>query len=152
MNRARFALAALVAIALATPALAQTQVQISADTFTIEEGRQEAVFTGNVKVTHPTVNVSAEKVVATYGQGGTSDIKSFEATGNVKLETEDQTATGQRAVFTPGDQLLRLTGNVQVSNAAGTVNAEELVVNLATKISTFTASKGGRVTGVFTTQ
>ncbi|WP_449396881.1 hypothetical protein [Devosia riboflavina] len=45
-----------------------------------------------------------------------------------------------------------MTGNVEVSNAAGSVNAQELVVNLATNVSTFTASEGGRVTGVFTTQ
>lgn len=153
MKLRRFALFAILATLFAqAPALAQTQVQISADLFTVEEGRQEAIFTGNVVVKHPTVNVEAEKVVATYGAGGTSDIKSFEATGNVKLETSEQTATGQRAVFTPGDQLLRLTGNVQVTNAAGTVNAEELVVNLATNVSTFTASKGGRVTGVFTSE
>jgi lipopolysaccharide export system protein LptA len=148
----RPALLALV-LGLATlPALAQTPVQISADTFVIEESRSEAVFSGNVIVKHPTVNVWANKVVATYGAGGTSDIKSFEATGKVKLETEDQSATGDRAVFSPGDQLLRLTGNVQVTNANGSVNAQELVVNLETKVSTFTAGQGGRVTGVFTTQ
>lgn len=152
MKLQSFAFLAFVTALLAGPAFAQTQVQISADLFSIEEGRKEAVFTGNVTVKHPTVNVWADKVVATYGEGGTSDIKSFDATGNVKLQTDDQTATGQRAVFTPGDQLLRLTGNVQVTNAAGTVNAGELVVNLATNVSTFTASQGGRVTGVFTTQ
>ncbi|MET0440034.1 MAG: LptA/OstA family protein [Devosia sp.] len=152
MNFSRFALIAVFATLLAAPALAQTDVQISADTFTIEEGTKEAVFVGNVVIKHPTVNVWADKVVATYGDGGTSDIKSFEATGKVKLETDEQTATGDRAVFSPGDQLLRLTGNVEVSNAAGSVNAQELVVNLATNVSTFTASEGGRVTGVFTTQ
>lgn len=148
----RLALIAVFAGVLSVPAMAQTAVQISADSFTIEEGTKEAVFTGNVVIKHPTVNVWAEKVVATYGEGGTSDIKSFEATGKVKLETDEQTATGDRAVFSPGDQLLRLTGNVQVSNAAGNVNAQELVVNLATNVSTFSASEGGRVTGVFTTQ
>jgi lipopolysaccharide export system protein LptA len=152
MNFSRFALIAVFATLLAAPALAQTDVQISADTFTIEEGTKEAVFVGNVVIKHPTVNVWADKVVATYGDGGTSDIKSFEATGKVKLETDEQTATGDRAVFSPGDQLLRLTGNVEVSNAAGSVHAQELVVNLATNVSTFTASEGGRVTGVFTTQ
>lgn len=131
---------------------AQQPVEISADRFTIEEARREAVFTGNVVVKHPTVTVWAPKVVATYGEGGTSDIETFEATGNVKLETSEQTATGERAVFTPADQLLRLTGNVQVINASGTVNASELVVNLATNVSTFTAGQGGRVTGVFTSQ
>ena len=68
------------------------------------------------------------------------------------METSEQTATGQRAVFTPGDQLLRLTGNVIVVNEGGTVNSDELVVNLATNVSTFTSGQNGRVTGIFTSQ
>lgn len=144
---------AFLALALAaTPALAQQEVNITADLFTLDEQTSTAVFTGNVVVVHPTVTVWAPKVVATYGAGGTSDIKTFEATGAVKLETSDQTATGQRAVFTPGDQLLRLTGDVVVVNAGGTVNSDELVVNLETNVSTFTSGQKGRVTGVFTSQ
>ena len=133
-------------------ALAQQKVQITADTFTVTEADQEAVFTGHVVVNHPTVIVHADKVVATYGAGGTSDIKTFEATGNVELKTSDQDATGERAIFTPGDQLLRLTGNVVVTNSGGTVNSSELVVNLQTNVSTFTGGNSGRVTGVFTSQ
>jgi lipopolysaccharide export system protein LptA len=138
----------------ASPAFAQQQpVEITADLFTVEENTQEAVFTGNVIVVHPTVKVWADKVVALYGAGGTSDIRSFEATGGVRLVTSEQDATGDQAVFTPGDQLLRLTGNVQVTNASGTIEAGELVVNLETNVSTFTSrSGGGRVTGVFTSQ
>lgn len=144
---------AFLALALAaTPAFAQQEVNITADLFTLDEQTSTAVFTGNVVVVHPTVTVWAPKVVATYGAGGTSDIKTFEATGAVKLETTDQTATGQRAVFTPGDQLLRLTGDVVVVNAGGTVNSDELVVNLETNVSTFTSGQKGRVTGVFTSQ
>ena len=144
---------AFLALALtATPALAQQKVNITADLFSIDEETRVAVFTGNVVVTHPNVTVWAPKVVATYGEGGTSDIETFEASGNVKLETTEQTATGERAVFTPADQLLRLTGNVVVTNSGGTVNAGELVVNLATNVSTFTSGQGGRVTGVFTSQ
>lgn len=136
----------------AHPALAQQPVEITADLFTVDENSQEAVFTGNVVVIHPSVKVWAEKVVATYGEGGTTDIETFEATGSVRLETPEQNATGDRAVFTPGDQLLRLTGNVQVINSGGTIDAAELVVNLETNVSTFTSSGGGRVTGVFTSQ
>ncbi|UYN98893.1 MAG: hypothetical protein KIT02_13265 [Devosia sp.] len=137
---------------LAGPALSQTQVEISADQLTVEETRSEAVFTGNVKVVHPTVTVWAPRVVAIYGEGGTSDIESFTASGGVRLKTKDQDATGENAVFTPSDQLLRLTGNVKVTNSSGTVNATELVVNLETDVSTFTGGGGGRVTGVFTSQ
>ncbi|GLQ12382.1 hypothetical protein GCM10007913_43150 [Devosia yakushimensis] len=145
-------LLALSLLLLAAPAWAQQKVEITADKFTIEETKREAVFDGNVVVKHPTVTVWAPHVVAVYGEGGTNDIKSFEATGDVKLETKDQVATGERAVFTPADQLLRLTGNVVVTNSGGTVNSPELVVNLETNVSTFTSSSGGRVTGVFNSQ
>lgn len=135
------------------PASAQQPVEITADLFTVDENSSEAVFTGNVVVIHPTVTVWAPKVVAIYGDGGTSDIESFVASGgDVKLQTSDQTATGEQAIFTPGDQLLRLTGDVLVTNASGTVAAPELVVNLETNVSTFTGNQGGRVTGVFTSQ
>lgn len=152
MNVKYFWFFLIAATAISTPAFAQTPVQITADTFVVEESKQEAVFTGNVVVKHPTANVWADKVVATYGEGGTSDIKTFEATGTVKIETDEQTATGEKAIFTPSDQLLRLTGNVEVINSGGTVQAQELVVNLETNVSTFTAGQGGRVTGVFTSQ
>lgn len=142
----------LVLALVAHPALAQQPVEITADLFTVDENTQEAVFTGNVVVIHPSVKVWAAKVVAIYGEGGTTDIESFEATGAVRLETPEQNATGDKAVFTPGDQLLRLTGNVQVINSGGTIDAAELVVNLATNVSTFTSSGGGRVTGIFTSQ
>ena len=130
----------------AAPAFAQQAVNITADHFTLDESTNTAVFTGNVVVVHPTVTVWATKVVATYGEGGTTDLETFDATGDVRLKTIDQDATGQHAVFTPGDQLMRLTGNVVV------VNAEELVVNLETNVSTFTAGQSGRVTGTFSSQ
>ncbi len=146
-------LAPLLALSLlVVPAAAQQKVNITADQFTVDEKTKQAVFNGNVVVVHPSVTVNASKVEAVYGTGGAGDIESFVATGSVKLETPDQTATGDRAVFSPGDQLLRLTGDVKVTNASGTVDAGELVVNLATNVSTFTSSGNGRVTGVFTSQ
>lgn len=143
----------LLALAITLPVAAQSPVEITSDQFVMNEAAREAVFTGNVVVIHPAVTVWAPKVVATYGEGGTSDIETFMASGgNVRLKTKDQDATGDQAVYTPGDQLLRLTGNVVVNNASGTVNATELIVNLATNVSTFTSAGGGRVTGVFTSQ
>lgn len=153
MNGLRPLLALILALVLPLSAQAQSKVEITSDLFVMNEAGQEAVFTGNVVVVHPNVTVWAPKVVATYGEGGTTDIRTFEASGgNVRLKTQDQDATGDRAVFTPADQLLRLTGNVKVNNASGTVDASELVVNLETNVSTFTSSGGGRVTGVFTSQ
>lgn len=153
MSRAWLAPLFLLLAFSASPALAQNKVEISSDLFVMNEESQEAVFTGNVVVKHPVVTVWAPKVIATLGTGGTADIKTFEATGgNVRLLTKDQDATGEHAIYTPADQLLRLTGNVVVKTASGTVNSSELVVNLDTNISTFISTDGGRVTGIFTSQ
>ncbi len=90
MNRPSMIFSAALTLLLAAGAMAQEpagaalavgKVQISADTFTVTETSHEAVFTGNVVVVHPSVTVHADKVVAGYGEGGTSDIKHLRGDG-----------------------------------------------------------------------
>jgi lipopolysaccharide export system protein LptA len=127
-------------------------IKITGDKFVIDDAQRTATFTGKVVVLRTKLTVWAAKVVVDYGTGGPSDIESFTAVGSVRIKTPDQDATGEKAVYDPDTQLLHLTGNVIVINASGTVGSPELVVNLVTNTSTFSASKGsgGRVTGVFT--
>jgi lipopolysaccharide export system protein LptA len=126
------------------------KVSISGDHFTVDDTRHEAVFSGKVVVVQDAVTVHADKVIAHYGAGGATSISTFEALGNVVLITRDQTATGNHATFEPKTHTLVLTGNVVVTNKTGRVQSNRLVVDLRTKKSVFT-SKGGRVTGVFST-
>jgi lipopolysaccharide export system protein LptA len=143
-------LAFLVTLLLAAPALAQSPVEVTADTFVVDQAKSEATFTGNVVITRADLKVWADKVLVTFGKEGLQNIRHITATGNVRLKTETQEATGERASFDPSSQIMRLTGNVTVVNASGTLNGPELVVDLANQTSTFTASGGGRVTGIFT--
>jgi lipopolysaccharide export system protein LptA len=126
------------------------KVSITGDHFAVDDAKHEAVFSGKVVVTQKEVTVHADKVTALFGEGGSSSINTFEASGNVVLITKDQTATGKLAVFEPKTHTLVLTGNVVVTNKTGRVESDKLVVDLSTKKSVFT-SKGGRVTGVFST-
>ena len=141
-------------LVLVPPAGAEEKdpVKITADQFVIDDTAHLATFTGKVIVKRSTsLTVWAPKVVVDYGDGGPSNIKSFVATGGVRIKTTDQDATGDKAVYDPDKQILRLTGNVMVTNSTGTVGGPELVVNLATNTSVFTGGGGtGRVTGVFT--
>lgn len=148
----RFLLSLLAALLLASPAFAASPIKVTADTFTIDDTKSQATFSGNVIILRTGLTVNADKVVVDYGSGGMEDIKSFVATGHVRLKTEDQDATGEKAVFNPSTQLLRMTGNVQVVNATGTLNGPELILNLADNTTIFNGGKGGRVTGVFTPQ
>jgi len=131
--------------------LAQTSapVEIEGDSFTISDSEQTAVFEGNVVVEQADLMVWADRVEVNYGEGGTSDIKDFEAIGNVRIKNPQQEATGQRGVYNPETRMLTLSGNVEVVNASGTVTADELVVDLTTNVSRFSTSGDSRVRGVF---
>ena len=141
-------IALLVLLAAAVPALAQSRVQVDADTFVIDQAASEATFTGNVVVARSDLKLWADRVLVTF-EGDMENVKLVTATGRVRLKTATQDATGERATFAPDSQILRLTGNVTVVRDTGTLNGPELVVDLANNITTFSATSGGRVTGVF---
>ena len=145
---------ALLAALFAAPVLAAgTPVKITADSFVVDQSSNHATFSGSVVVVRGTMTMWSEKVLVNYGTGGESDIDSLEATGGVRIQSPGQEATGERAVFTPDDSIVRLSGNVKVTNAQGTMNGPELTIDLARNTSTFKGGgKGGRVTGVFTPQ
>ncbi len=145
-------LLAVAIVCIAGAALAASPVKITADTFEVHEAEGMAIFSGNVVVLRTGLTVWADKVTVDYGEGGPENIKSLVATGHVRLKTEDQDATGERATFDPQTQILRLQGNVTVVNASGTLNGPELQINLANNTTVFSGGKGGRVTGVFKTQ
>jgi lipopolysaccharide export system protein LptA len=139
------ALVALVPLAVQ----AADPVKITADTFIVDDATRIATFTGSVVVTRTNMTVWAPKVVVDYGEGGPSNIKSFVASGGVRIKTKEQDATGDRAVYDPVAETLRITGNVMVVNASSTVGGRDLIIDLNANTSVFS---GGRVTGVFTPQ
>ena len=130
----RLALAfALVLLAFTAPAAAQEKdpVNITAD---------------------KTLTVWAPKVVVEYGEAGPSSVKSFVASGGVRIKTPDRDATGDYAIYDPKAETLRITGNVMVVSEASTVGGPDLVIDLNSDTTVFQGSSNGRVTGVFTTQ
>ncbi len=148
----RWWLALLLALFVAPALAAGTPVKITANSFVIDQGTNKATFTGAVVITRGTMTMWADKAVVNYGNGGEADIDGLEASGNVRITTTGQEATGNRAVFTPDNSTVRLSGNVRVKNASGTMSGPELTINLSSNTSTFRGSEGGRVTGVFTPQ
>lgn len=151
----RLFLAMIAVLAAAAPLAGQAaedEVKITADNFVVDDATRVATFTGNVVVVRADMTVWAPKVVIDYGEGGPSSIRSFVASGGVRIKTTQQDATGDRAVYDPAAETLKLTGNVMVVNSTGTVGGQDMLVNLRTNVTTFSGASGGRVTGVFSTQ
>jgi lipopolysaccharide export system protein LptA len=144
----------LALLALGVPAGAQEAdpVNITADKFVVDDVGGVATFTGSVVVKRKKLTVWAPKVVVEYGEDGPSSIRSFVASGGVRIKTDDQDATGDYAIYDPKAQTLRITGNVMVVSAASTVGAGDLVIDLNADTTVFQGSGNGRVTGVFTTE
>ncbi len=146
-------LAIVLAVLLAAPAQAAgLPIEVTADTFTVDEAKNEAVFDGSVVISREGLDMRAQTVRISYGEGGQTDIRSLLATGNVRIRAAGQDATGDRATFDPRTQILKLTGNVRVTSAQGTVKGPDLTIDLARNTSVFSGGGGGRVTGVFTPQ
>ncbi len=142
-------------VAFAAPAAAQQKdpVNITADKFVVDDVTRVATFTGQVVVKRKTLTVWAPKVVVEYGEDGPSSIKSFVASGGVRIKTDEQDATGDYAIYDPKAETLRITGNVMVVSEASTVGGPDLVIDLNADTSVFQGGgSNGRVTGVFTTQ
>lgn len=153
----RTAAAFLVAIGLglmsAGPALSEKRpVEVTGDRFTVDEAARTATFEGRVVLKQKGLDMTAQKVVVTYGAGGPSDMDKMVATGRVRIVLPDQTGVGDRAEYDPKTALMRLTGNVQVTNESGTVEAEYMLIDLNTNKTQFSAAGGGRVRAVFSTE
>lgn len=142
-------LAALFAVPVSAAPL---PIEVTADTFTVDEANNEAVFDGSVVITREGLDMRAQTVRISYGEGGQTDIRELIASGNVRIRAAGQDAVGDRATFDPRTQILKLTGNVRVTSAQGTVQGPDLTINLAKNTSVFSGGSGGRVTGVFTPQ
>lgn len=139
-------------IAAVVQAATPDPVKITADKFVVDDTAHMATFTGQVVVTREDLTVWAPKVVVDYGAEGPGNIKSFVASGGVRIKTKAQDAKGDRAEYDPLTQILRLIGNVIITSSSGTVAGPDLVIDLKNNVSTFNGGKSGRVTGVFTPQ
>lgn len=129
------------------------QIEITSDSFFVDDNKTRAVFSGNVIIKQPDLTVWANEVVVLYGEGGPSDLKEFEAIGNVKIKQPEQSASGDRGIYNPKVKILRLFGNVSVTNESGTITGKELIVDIASGTSSFPADgDGSRVTAIFSAQ
>ncbi len=58
----------------------------------------------------------------------TSELTELVAAGGVRLTQTDSVATGDRAIYTQGDQVLKLRGNPQIKTADATFNSDQELI------------------------
>jgi lipopolysaccharide export system protein LptA len=140
-------------------------IQIEADKLEVRDQDKVAVYSGHVRIRQGETILEAPELRIFYagdspkaGTGGTTEaspvagplgskVSRIEAGPGVNVRAGDRTASGDRAVFDMGKNLVTLSGNVVLTQGQYVVRGERLVVDLTTKRGRV---EGGRVQTLIT--
>ncbi|MCZ4271959.1 LptA/OstA family protein [Maritalea porphyrae] len=129
------------------------QVNITGDLFEIDQQSKTATFTGNVYAKQKTFQLWAPRLIASYGEGGPSDLKKVTADGRIRVEFGNQKAIADRGIYDPSTKSLTLIGNVSTSQTGSNdvINSNEMIIDLSTNTTRFEGGgkNNGRVTATF---
>jgi lipopolysaccharide export system protein LptA len=144
-------------------------IQIEAAKLEVRDKKQQATFTGNVKVvqgdttmTSKTLDVfyeskdqgttpapaaktaakSAPIQQATPGPTGSSSIKRLEAKGNVVVTQKEQVVTGETAIFDTKANLITMLGGVVMTQCQNVLKGDRLMVDMTTGVSRVESDSG----------
>lgn len=135
-----------------------TPIEVEADALEVEDTKQTATFSGNVRVTQGDIRMKSDKVTVHYdggGQGG-SRISRISASGNVLVSSPDQqTASGEWATYTVSSRQIEMGNSVVLRQGENVIRGSRLTVNLDSGHARVTGGVGaesggnGRVKGLF---
>lgn len=122
-------------------------IQIEADRLEIRDPEKIAIYTGNVRVQQGVTTLKTTELRVHYtgeakdGAPG-SAVDRIEAGSPVLIQSEGQTATGDRAVFEMARDLVTVSGNVVLTQGDNVVRGGQLTIDLKSKMARM---QGGRV-------
>ncbi len=167
------ALAALVAAAgVAAPAAAQEKgpfggfkhdssapIEIVADALEVRQAENLAIFSGEVVAGQGTLRLTTDLLTVTYAAEdsdtgtntsiGTGAIQHMRADGSVFLSNGTETAQGAWAEYDVASGMIRMGGDVVLTQGDNAISGESLVIDLNTGIGRIEGGAGGRVKSVF---
>lgn len=147
-------LALTIAVLSAAPALAQNAqvafgntvqdaslpVEVTADTLSVNQADNTAVFTGNVLIGQGEMRLSAPKVLVVYLEDQ-SGIARMQASGGVTLVSGEDAAEAQTAEYNIESGLIEMQGDVLLVQGPNAITADRMSVDTRAG----TARMSGRV-------
>jgi lipopolysaccharide export system protein LptA len=117
-------------------------IDVDAARIEVLDAQNQAIFSGGVKVRQAAMTIDAARIKVSYTRNGSSDpvIRRLDATGDVKLTTPSERATGRTGLY-----------DVVLTRGTTVLRGNRLSIDLASGRSTIDGSsgQGGRVTGRF---
>jgi lipopolysaccharide export system protein LptA len=129
-------------------------IEITADSLEVRQAENLAIFAGEVVAGQGTLRLTADKVTVVYDNAtsdaaGTGKIQNMRADGNVFLSNGDETAQGAWAEYDVAGGMMRMGGDVVLTQGGNAVSGQSLVIDLNSGTGKVDSSGGGRVKSVF---
>ncbi|MFT4793361.1 MAG: lipopolysaccharide export system protein LptA [Paracoccaceae bacterium] len=130
---------------------ADQPIEIVADSLAVDQGTEQATFTGTVEAAQGTLRMTADKIVVNYGGAGgeatgAGRIDKLRAEGNVFLSNGAETATGAWADYNVAGGNVTMGGGVVLAQGDNAVSGQKLTIDLNSGKGEIS---GGRVRSVF---
>jgi len=124
------------------------QVEIAADTLSIDQATQTAVFSGNVVAGMGELRLSADRVEVVYDtESGSGAVKALKAIGNVVFVSGNDSAQADTATYELVAGNVLMEGNVILTQGQNALSGQRLRIDLNAN----TAQMEGRVQTIFQT-
>lgn len=120
------------------------QVEVTADSLSVNQAAGTAVFTGNVLIVQGPMRLQAQTVEVEYGAADRSKISKLHASGGVTLVSESDAAEAKEAVYEVGAGAVELTGDVLLTQGQNVLSGQHMTIDLKTG----TGRMDGRVRSV----
>jgi lipopolysaccharide export system protein LptA len=133
-------------------ALADTNVNISADEMEVFDAEHQTLFRGNVVADQTGTQLKADQMTVTnvdvkQDDGTTKSVPDLmDARGHVTITSKDQVITGDATLYRVRANTMTVTGNVTIIQGKNVVKGQKLDLDLKTNHMQMT---GGRVQGSF---
>jgi len=144
-------IAALAVVASAGPALPQSAAPegFAFSTRNLTYLSNGLLLEGEAEIVQGSNRLRADRIEATGADGG-RDLNRVEASGSVFFVTPNETLRGDRAVYTPGNDEVVVTGDVILSQGRNVLTGSRVVYNIRTENARVEGGgSSGRVQGVF---
>ena len=120
------------------------EINIVSDRLEINDNTNESIFIGNVYAEEDTFKIWSEKMIVNFDENRDQidEIKSF---NDVKIHHNDMTTNSDQALYLPSSQILKLTGNVHVTQGGNKIKCEELILDIKNSTSIMKGNSENRL-------
>jgi len=116
------------AFAQETAVPADTSTVVTSDTFRLDLGQHQGVFTDNVIVTSKDFRMTAHEMTVFFAQGGGNKVERLLARGDVQIDTDGRQAKAMQAEYVVADDTLVLTGSPEMVQDKDTITGTKITL------------------------